>query len=110
MVQSPIERIEIKICKNNSLKEKSKSELLDSLATRKPEITKFSKAQSEHAESIAGFLERSAHEATRHKINPTLLKITVDGLSASVRELESSHPKLVEQVNFIAYSLANMGI
>jgi len=110
MVQNTIEQIEEKIRKNNSLSSNNKTELLDLLAKLKPEITKLSQVQSEHAESIAGFVERSAHEATRQEKNPTLLKIAADGLSASVKGFESSHPKLVETVNYIATSLANIGL
>ncbi|MHB8931815.1 MAG: DUF4404 family protein [Melioribacteraceae bacterium] len=110
MVQNTIEKIEEKIRTNNSLSTKNKTELLDLLATLKPEIAKFSEAQTEHAESIAGFMERSAHEATRRDKNPTLLKIAVEGLSSSVKGFEESHPQLVENVNYIANALANMGI
>jgi len=110
MVQKTIEKIEEKIRTNNSLNQKNKNEILDLLATLKPEITKLSEAQSEHAESIVGFVERSAHEATRQEKNPTLLKIASDGLSVSVKGFESSHPKLVETVNYIANALSNIGL
>ncbi|MCX6175563.1 MAG: DUF4404 family protein [Ignavibacteriales bacterium] len=110
MVQNTIEKIEKKIRINSSLTEKNKTELLDLLTTLKPEMKKFSKAQTEHAESIAGFIERSIHEAMRREKNPTLLKLAVEGLSASVKGFEISHPKLVENVNYIANALANMGI
>jgi hypothetical protein len=110
MVQKTIEKIEEKIRNNNSLSKSNKTELLDLLSKLKPEITQLSKDQSEHAESIAGFVERSAHEATRQEKNPTLLKIAGDGLSESVKGFELSHPKLVETVNYIANALANIGL
>lgn len=110
MVNKTIEKIEEKVRSNNALTNKNKTELLDLLAKLKPEINKLSKANSEHAESIAGFIERSAHEATRHQKNPTLLKIASDGLSESVKGFESSHPQLVEVVNYIATALANIGL
>jgi len=110
MVQNTIEKIEEKIRTNNSLNEKNKTELLELLATLKPEMTKLSEAQTEHAESIAGFMERSTHEAMRQEKNPALLKLAVDGLSTSVIGFEVSHPQLVENVNYIANTLANMGI
>ena len=110
MVQNTIEKIEKKIRTNDSLTEKNKIELLDLLATLKPEMTKLSKAQVEHAESIAGLIERSTHEALRQEKNPTLLKSAIDDLSASVKGFEASHPQLVENVNYIANALANMGI
>jgi hypothetical protein len=110
MVKKTIEKIEEKIRTNRSLNEKNKTELLDLLATLKPEMTKFSEAQTEHAESITGFIERSTHEAMRNEKNPALLKLAVDGLSTSVKGFEVSHPQLVENVNYIANALANMGI
>ncbi len=110
MVQNTIEKIEEKIRKNNSFTDKNKIELLDLLAILKSEMMKLSKEQTEHAESIAGFIERSTHEVMRRERNPTLLKIAVDGLSASVKGFEVSHPQLVENVNYIANALANMGI
>jgi hypothetical protein len=110
MVQNTIEKIEKKIRINNSFTEKNKTELLDLLAILKPEMMKLSKTQTEHAESIAGFMERSAHEVMRREKNPSLLKFAVDGLSASVKDFEVSHPQLVENVNYIANTLANMGI
>jgi hypothetical protein len=110
MIQNTIEKIEEKIRTNSSLTTKNKTELLDLLAILKPEITEFSKEKTEHAESIAGFMERSTYEATRQEKNPTLLKIAIEGLSSSVKGFEESHPKLVENVNYIANALANMGI
>jgi len=110
MEQNTINKIEEKIRTNNALTEKNKTELLDLLATLKPEMTKLSEAQNEHAESIVGFMERSTHEAMRQEKNPALLKFAVDGLSASVKGFEVSHPQLVESVNLIAITLANMGI
>ncbi len=110
MVKDTIEKIEQIIRVNKSLDEKNKKQLLDLLTTLKPEIEKLSDVKAEHAESVAGFVERSTHEALRQEKNPTLLKISIDGLSASVKGFEASHPKLVENVNYIASALANLGI
>lgn len=110
MVQNTIEKIEKKIRKYNALTDKNKIELLNLLAELKPEITEFSKTQNEHAESIVGFMERSTHEALRHEKNLSLLEFAIGGLSASVKGIEVSYPKLVENVNYIAKALANMGI
>ena len=110
MIQNTIEKIEEKIRANSSLSPQNKTELLDLLAKMKPEITRLMETQAEHAESIAGFIERSTHEVMRREKNPTLLRIAVDGLSASVKGFEESHPQLVENVNYIANVLANMGI
>lgn len=110
MAQNTLKKIEEKIRQNSSLTEENKTELLNLLATLQPEIAEISKTQAEHAESIAGFIERSTHEAMRQQKNPTLKRLAIDGLSASVKDFELSHPKLVETVNYIANVLANMGI
>lgn len=110
MAPNTLEKIEEKIRQNSSLTEENKTELLNLLATLQPEIAEISKTQAEHAESIAGFIERSTHEAMRRQRNPTLQRLAIEGLSASVKGFEVSHPQLVETVNYIANVLANMGI
>jgi Domain of unknown function (DUF4404) len=110
MIQNTIENIEEMIRTNQSLDENKKTQLLNLLATLKPEMEKFSNVQAEHAKRIAGFIERSTHEALRQKKNPSLLNLAVVGLSASVKGFEVSHPQLVETVNYIASALANIGI
>lgn len=110
MVEDTISKIEKMVNTNKSLTPISKTQLLDLLAKLKPEIEKLSKVQEEHAESVAGFIERSTHEALRQQKNPTLLKLAIDGLWASVKGFEASHPRLVENVNYIASELANIGI
>ena len=110
MAHNTIDDIQDKIRTNSSLTEKNKSEILDLLAILKREITELSKTQAEHAEIITGFIERSTHEVLQQEKNPDLLKIAVEGLSDSVKNFEVSHPQLVENVNYIATALANMGI
>ncbi|HEY5125052.1 MAG TPA: DUF4404 family protein [Ignavibacteria bacterium] len=110
MKQNTIEKIEEKIRVYNSLKEEDRAELLKLLETLKTEIIEFSEKQGENADSLEGFISASAHEATREQKNPTLLKLAIEGLSASVEGFEESHPKLVENVNNIASMLSNMGI
>jgi hypothetical protein len=110
MVQSTIEKIEESVQLNSLLTENNKTEILNLLAALKPEITELEKERAEHAESIAGFIERSTHELMRKEKNPTLLKYAVDGMAASVEGFEVTHPKLVENVNYFANVLANMGL
>ncbi|MGE5432137.1 MAG: DUF4404 family protein [Syntrophomonadaceae bacterium] len=110
MIEDTIEKIKEKIRANRSLSEENKIELLGLLAKLNPEITELSKTHSEHAENIAGSIERSADEAIKEERNPNLLKSEIDSLSDSVKDFEVSHPKLVETVNYIATVLANMGI
>jgi len=110
MTRNMIEKIEEMIRTNKPISENNKTQLLNLLATLKPEIEKLSNVQAEHAESVVGFIERSTHEALRQDRNPTLLKIAMDGLSASVKGFEASHPQLVENINNIANALASIGI
>ena len=61
ITQNTIENIEEMIRTNKPLNENNKTQLLNLLATLKPEIAKLSNDQAEHAESVAGFIERSTH-------------------------------------------------
>ena len=110
MLKTTITNIENKIKRNTSIKDKERTELLKLLSSLKVEVSELSKTDNEHAESITGFAQTSAHEATRKDKNEDLLDLSLKGLTSSVNELESSHPKLVEIVNRISYMLSNMGI
>lgn len=110
MIKTTITNIENKIRQNTSIQNKEKEELLNLLTSLENEVSEFSKTDSEHAESIAGFTQTSAHEATRKEKNEQLLTLSLKGLTSSVDELETSHPKLVEIVNRISHMLSNMGI
>lgn len=109
MIQDTLEKIEEKL-RGANIAPKKRTELLRLLSSLEAEIAALSKTHAEHAESIAGFIERSTHEAVRRDKNPTLLKLSVDGLATSVKGFEVSHPQLVEDVNYICTVLANMGI
>ncbi len=110
MIQDTVEKIEAKLRDDTRLTGRKRTELLRLLSSLKSEIARLSETHAEHAESIAGFMERSTHEAVRRERNPALLKLSIDGLAASVKGFEVSHPKLVEDVNYICTVLANMGI
>jgi hypothetical protein len=110
MLKTTITNIENKIKHNNSMRDKDKIELLKLLSSLQDEVSELSKTDKEHAESITGFAQTSAHEATRKNKKEDLLDLSLKGLTSSVDELESSHPKLVEIVNRISYMLSNMGI
>ncbi len=111
MIEKTIENIEEKIKETTSVTdEASRAELLKLLAMLKTEVTELSKTHPEQAESISAFARASAHEATRKQKNPDLLKLSLDGLSTSVKEFETSHPGLLRIVNGVSQILANMGI
>ena len=110
MIDSTLSKIEEKIRNVNSITDENRIELLHLLGTLKKEIKELSKTETESAESITGFTQVSTHEATRREKNQQLLQLSLDGLASSVREFETSHPKLAETVNSICQVLSNMGI
>ena len=110
MIKDTIKKIRAKIQKGTYATSEGRKEILGLLSTLESEITRLSKTDAEHAESITGFIERSTHEATRERKNPQLLKLSLAGLEESVKGFEASHPRLVEDINNICTVLANMGI
>lgn len=110
MIEDTIGKIEARIQSAEAIKDDRRRELIQLLGTLKAEVAQLSKTHVEQAESIAGFAEVSTHEATRTEKNPQLLKLSLEGLSSSVTELEKSHPNLVQIVNAISNTLSNLGI
>jgi hypothetical protein len=110
MKRSSLTELEERVRSNTALTEAHKAELLGLLSSLGPRLDDLSATKREHAESIAGFLERSTSEAMRTEKDPALLSLALRGLSASVKSLEESHPDLVREVDYICTTLANMGI
>jgi len=110
MIRDRLDRIEERLKQSESVKEGDKSELLTLLTTLRTEIDELSRTNYEHAESITGFAELSAREATRSEKSPTLLDLSIKGLASSVQGFETSHPKLVEIINTLCTMLSNLGI
>lgn len=110
MINGTLAKIEETIRRHKNLSDKDRTELIELFGSLKLELKELSKIRAEETESLVGFIERSTHEASRQKKNPKLLKLSIDGISESVREFEVSHPKLVEDVNYISSVLSNMGI
>jgi hypothetical protein len=110
MIEDTIAKIEARLKSSDAISEEKRRELGQLLATLKSEVAELSKTHADQAESIAGFTERSAYEATRVQQNPKLLELSLEGLSSSVEEFERSHPRLVEIVNHFSQTLSNLGI
>ena len=110
MIEETVGKIEARIQSSDAINEERKRELLQLMATLKSEVAELSKTHGEQAQSIAGFTEISAHEATRAEQNPQLLRLSLEGLSSSVGGFEQSHPRLVQIVNAISSTLSNLGI
>lgn len=110
MIDNTISEIEAKIRAADAIKAERKSELLQLLNRLKIEVSGLSKTHEEQAQSIAGFVQVSAHEATRQSQNPELLELSLHGLRSSVEGFEKSHPQLVRIVNAVSNTLSNLGI
>ena len=110
LIQETLAKIEARIHDADTLKPEKRAELAQLLAKLKSEVGQLSKTHAEQAESIAGFTQLSTHEATREQLNPELLQHSLDGLTSSVTEFETSHPQLVQIVNAISHTLSNLGI
>jgi len=110
MIRDTISEIEAKLKDAGSLSAEAKRELSELLAKLKAEVTDLARTDADQARSIASFAQASTHEATRSEKNEQLLKLSLDGLSASVEGFEQSHPQLVQIVNRISTMLANLGI
>ena len=105
-----LDKIEEKIRLSQSIKPEAKAELEQLVADVRGEIAELSRDDKDQAESIAGFVRSSTHEATRTTSDQKLLDLAVQGLQTSVDGIEGSHPKLVELVNGFCKMLAGLGI
>lgn len=110
MLEDRMRKIEARIEEAEGLPAAERAQLLQLVATLREEVATLARAQEEDARSIAHFLEASTHEASRSQKQPKLLEAARQGLTASVENLERSHPKLFEAVQQAAVVLANMGL
>lgn len=110
MIEETIGEIEAKIRGAAAIGDDRKRDLLQLLGTLKAEVGALEKTHGEQARSIAGYANVSAHEATRESQNPESLEHSLASLRSSVEGFEKSHPKLVQIVNAISNTLANLGI
>jgi hypothetical protein len=110
MIDETLKRIEAQLQSSEAIPAERRRELLELLAKLKSEVAGLSQTHDEDAQSIAGFTQVSAHEATRETPNPELLGLSLRGLRSSVEGFEKTHPKLVQIVNAISNTLSNLGI
>jgi prefoldin subunit 5 len=110
MIDDTLAKIEARLQSAEAIPDDKRRELRELVSKLKSEVNELSRTHAEQAQSIAGFTEVSAHEATREQQNPQLLKLSLRGLKSSVEEFEKSHPQLVQIVNSISNSLSNLGI
>lgn len=110
MIHDTLGKIEAQLLRADAIHGDQKAELLELLAKLKTEVAELGPRHGEQAQSIAGFAAMSAHEATREAKNPRLLELALAGLKSSVDGFEKSHPKLVQVVDRICTTLANLGV
>ncbi len=110
MINETISRIQHTLENSPNLQADTRQELLAQLATLKGEIDLLDESHTDKARSITGFVEVSAHEATRPERDEHLMSLSLDGLSATVRDFEATHPRLSDAVNTIRQLLANIGV
>ncbi len=110
MIDETIHKIEARIQNSETLPQERRAELLGLLATLKDETRALARTHGEQAQSIVGFTQVAAHEATRSEQDSTLIKLSSQGLRRSVEEFEASHPRLAQIVNSISTTLSNSGI
>ncbi len=110
MIKDTIAKIEERLAKTGALSSEQRADLMSLLSTLRAEVDGLAATEPERAQSIAGFTAVSAHEATREQKNQELVDLSLKGLERSVEGFEASHPKLVQAVNSICTTLANLGI
>ncbi len=110
MISERLDRLEATLRNNTGIPESTRQELLELLAGLKAVVVPLADTHGESAQAIAGSAEAAVQAAVSHESGPVQTAQAVEGLAASVREFEVTHPRLVEIVDQLALTLSNMGI
>ena len=110
MLSERFAKLETTLRDNASIPEATRQELLELVAGLKAEMVPLVDTHGDLAHEIAGSAEAAVHAVVRRGEEPEQAAQAVEGLAASVREFEATHPKLVEIVDRLALTLSNMGI
>jgi len=110
MIPERIAQIETTLRNSSNIPDATRQELLDLLAGLKAEVMPLAATHGKTAEQIAGSADAAVQAAVRREEQPAEAAQAVEGLAASVRDFEVSHPKLVQIVDRLAVTLSNMGI
>ena len=110
MIEETLAKIEARLQGAENIPGDKRRELQDLLATLKSEVAQLSRTHVTQAQTIARATDRSTEEATRKPLNSGALESALHGLTSSVGEFETSHPRLVQAVNSISNLLASWGI
>lgn len=110
MISERLARLEGMLRENPNLSEASRLELLDLVAGLRTEVAPLADTHAESASQITGSAEAAVHASMKKDEAPQQATVAVQGLAASVRQFEASHPRLVEIVDQLTVTLSNMGI
>jgi hypothetical protein len=110
MLDETLTKLETTIRQSHAIRPDDKAELLQLLTRLHSEIATLAHTHAEQAASVSDLAERSMHEALRPAGDSQPTPSALQELSASVAELEVSHPQLVSVVNNISMLLSNIGI
>jgi hypothetical protein len=105
-----IAQIEATLRNSANIPDATRQELLDLVARLKTEVTPLVQTHGESVDQIAGSADAAVQAAVRREEQPEEAAQAVEGLAASVRDFEVSHPRLVQIVDRLAMTLSNMGI
>ena len=105
-----IAQIEATLRNSATIPDATRQELLDLLAGLKAEVAPLVATHGESASQITGSADAAVQAAVRREEQPEEAAQAVEGLAASVRDFEASHPRLVQIVDRLATTLSNMGI
>jgi hypothetical protein len=106
MMSERLAKIEGSLRGATNIPEATRNELLDLVAGLKAELLPL--PDTHPAQQIVGSTE-AAVRASAGRDGDRAAE-AVEGLSASVREFEATHPRLVEIVDQLASTLSNLGI
>jgi hypothetical protein len=110
MISERLAKLETTLQDNNTIPEPTRQELLGLLAGLKAEVTPLLATHGDSAHAITGSAESAVQASIKREEQPEHAAEAVEGLAASVRQFEATHPRLVEIVDQLALTLSNLGI
>jgi uncharacterized protein YqeY len=109
MIKDTIAELEARLQKAEAVNSEKKAELLRLIAMLKRELQERGEAHGQHAPAAAGEPDLTTQEA-REKRRAELSLLSLDEISDLVSQFEKTHPHLVQVVNRVCQTLANLGI
>jgi len=110
MIPERIAKLEATLRNSAGIPEATRQELLDLVASLRAEVAPIVTTHGEEAHDIADSAEVAVEAAVRREDEPEKAARALEGLVASVRAFETTHPRLAEVVDRLALTLSNMGI